>query len=58
MRLKAYIKNHSDMEIYGIYIDDGYSGVSFGDRPGFQKMMSDVYAGKGTERSNIRIIFY
>lgn len=44
--LKAYIKNHSDMEIYGIYIDDGYSGVSFGDRPGFQKMMSDIYDGK------------
>lgn len=44
--LKAYIKNHNDIEIYGIYIDDGYSGTSFGDRPGFQKMMSDIYARK------------
>ncbi len=44
--LNAYIKNHGDMEIYDIYTDDGYSGASFGDRPGFQKMMSDIYAGK------------
>lgn len=44
--LKAYVKKHSDMEIFGIYIDDGYSGTSFVDRPGFQKMMSDIYAGK------------
>lgn len=44
--LKAYIKKHNDMEISGIYTDDGYSGASFGDRPEFQRMMSDIYARK------------
>lgn len=44
--LKTYIKNHNDMEISGIYTDDGYSGASFGDRPGFQRMLSDIYARK------------
>ncbi len=44
--LKAYIKKHDDVEIYGIYIDDGYSGLSFGDRPEFQRMLSDIYAKK------------
>jgi len=27
--LEAYVKKHNDMEIYGIYTDDGYSGASF-----------------------------
>ena len=27
-----------------VFIDDGYSGVSF-DRPGFQKMLSEIEAG-------------
>ena len=44
--LKAYIKKHNNIEISGIYIDDGYSGVSFGDRPEFQRMLSDIYAKK------------
>ncbi len=44
--LEAYVKKHNDMEIYGIYTDDGYSGASFGDRPGLQNMLSDIYARK------------
>ena len=27
------------------FIDDGYSGVDFSNRPGFQKMLSEVEAG-------------
>lgn len=42
--LSQYVKQHEDIEVYDIYIDDGYSGTNF-DRPGFQRMMDDVYAG-------------
>ena len=31
--------------LYGIYIDDGYSGTNFS-RPGFKLMIQEVYAGK------------
>ena len=43
--LKEYVKQRPDMEIYDIYIDDGYSGTNF-DRPDFNRMMDDIYAGK------------
>ena len=42
--LTQYLKQHPDIEQYDIYIDDGYSGTNF-DRPGFRRMMDDVYAG-------------
>ena len=43
--LKEYVKRYPDMEIYDIYVDDGYSGGNF-DRPDFKRMMDDIYAGK------------
>lgn len=42
--LKEHLKLHPDIELYDIYIDDGWSGTNF-DRPGFIRMMDDVYAG-------------
>ncbi len=41
----SFVRSRKDMELYDIYVDDGYSGASF-QRPGFQRMMEDVYAGK------------
>lgn len=41
---RAFVRRQEDMEIYDIYVDDGYSGTSF-ERPGFRRMMEDVYAG-------------
>lgn len=43
--LKEHLKLHPDMEIYDIYIDDGWSGTNF-DRPDFIRMMEDIYSGK------------
>ncbi len=34
-----------DMEVYDIYMDDEISGTTF-DRPEFERMMSDMRAGK------------
>ncbi|MCD7860100.1 MAG: recombinase family protein [Firmicutes bacterium] len=45
--LKEYLKQHPDMELYDIYIDDGWSGTNF-DRPDFQRMIADVKAGRVT----------
>ena len=33
------------MEVYRIYIDDGFTGTNF-DRPGFQQMLADIEAGR------------
>lgn len=41
--LKEYLKQHPDMELYDIYIDDGWSGTNF-DRPDFQRMIADIKA--------------
>lgn len=43
--LKEYIKQHNDIALFDIYIDDGWSGTNF-NRPSFQRMMQDIYAGK------------
>ena len=42
--LKEHLKLRPDIAIYDTYIDDGWSGTNF-DRPGFQRMMADIYAG-------------
>lgn len=36
-----YLKSHSDMRLYDIYEDDGYTGVNF-ERPNFLRLMEDV----------------
>lgn len=43
--LKEHIKLHPDITVYDTYIDDGWSGTNF-NRPGFLRMMEDIYAGK------------
>lgn len=40
----SFIKKHDDIELYGAYVDDGYSGANF-DRPEFKRMMADIEAG-------------
>ncbi len=40
----SYIRKQEDMEIYDIYVDDGWSGANF-DRPSFRRMMEDIEAG-------------
>ena len=42
--LEKYANEHH-INIYDIYIDDGYSGTSF-ERPAFQRMLSDIEDGK------------
>lgn len=42
--IRSYIRKQEDMEIYDIYVDDGWSGANF-DRPSFQRMMEDIEAG-------------
>ena len=43
--LKAYVKDNG-WSISDIYVDDGYSGTTFDNRPEFQRMISDIEAGK------------
>lgn len=45
--IKSFIREHSDIELYDIYVDDGYSGSNF-DRPDFKRMISDIEAGRVT----------
>ena len=42
--LKEFLKLHPDIELYDIYVDDGWSGTNF-DRPDFTRMMEDIYSG-------------
>ena len=42
--LHAFVCEHR-LDVYDTYIDDGWSGTSF-DRPGFQRMLRDIEAGK------------
>lgn len=42
--LNEFVREHR-LNVYDIYIDDGWSGTSF-DRPGFQRMIRDIEAKK------------
>ena len=42
--IRSYVREHEDMELFDIYVDDGYSGTNF-DRPEFKRMMADIEAG-------------
>ena len=43
--LRNYVQNHEGLQIFDIYIDDGYSGTDF-NRPEFKRMMKDVREGR------------
>lgn len=43
--IRAFIREQQDIELYDVYVDDGYSGSNF-DRPEFQRMIRDIEAGK------------
>ena len=40
-----YINEHNDLKEVKEYVDDGFTGTNF-NRPGFQKMLEDINAGK------------
>ena len=42
--IRSYVRQQEDMELFDIYVDDGYSGANF-DRPEFKRMMADIEAG-------------
>lgn len=44
--IREYVNRSDDLEIADTYIDDGYSGLYFSDRPQFQRMMGDIYRGR------------
>lgn len=39
--IREYVSKSDDLEIADIYIDDGYSGLYFANRPEFQRMISN-----------------
>ena len=41
---RSFVREQPDMELFDIYIDDGYSGANF-DRPDFKRMMADIENG-------------
>lgn len=43
--IKAYIHEQQDIELYDIYVDDGFSGSNF-ERPEFKRMMNDIESGR------------
>ena len=45
MLLNEFLKYNPDIELYDYYIDDGFSGTDFS-RPGFEKLLDDLYAKK------------
>lgn len=44
--IREYISKSEDLELADIYIDDGYSGLYFENRPEFQRMMENIYKGR------------
>ena len=43
--IRTFIHGQPEIELYDIYVDDGFSGSNF-DRPEFKRMICDIEAGK------------
>ena len=43
--IKYFLNSNKDLKAVDYYIDDGFTGTDF-NRPGFNKMMDDIYNGK------------
>ena len=43
--IKSFLRERPDIELYDIYVDDGFSGSNF-DRPEFKRMIGDIEAGR------------
>ena len=43
--LADYIKRQESFSVYDIYVDDGFSGITY-DRPAFRRMINDIENGK------------
>lgn len=43
--IRTFIHEQQEIELYDIYVDDGFSGSNF-DRPEFKRMICDIEAGK------------
>jgi len=43
--ISAFVEEHHDLELAGVYIDDGVSGQVF-ERPAFMRMIADMESGK------------
>lgn len=43
--LRSFVKSQSDIQIFDIYVDDGYTGSNF-DRPEFKRMTEDIESGR------------
>lgn len=54
--IREYVTKSEDLEIADIYIDDGYSGLYFANRPEFQRMMEEI-STKGKFKALLRKIF-
>lgn len=42
--LMSFINDHSDLHLYKMYVDNGYTGTQF-ERPAFDEMMQDMKSG-------------
>ena len=49
--IDRFLEKNSDIEIYDIYTDDGYTGSNF-DRPAIIRLMDDIKARKSTALSS------
>lgn len=43
--LQDYVREKQELELYDIYVDDGYTGTNF-ERPAFRRMIEDVERGR------------
>ncbi len=42
--LQSYLERHPELNLCGLYVDDGWTGTNF-NRPRFQQMLKDIEAG-------------